>query len=65
MELTEGPIWKIPGSTWKSIKERISKRISKNRIEKIMNLMLFRILIKYKILWIKFHWYLTFRLAHE
>lgn len=38
MELTEGPIWKIPGSTWKSIKERISKRISKNRIEKIMNI---------------------------
>lgn len=38
MELTESPIWKIPGSTWKSIKERISKRISKNRIEKIMNI---------------------------
>lgn len=38
MELTEGSIWKIPGSTWKSIKERISKRISKNRIEKIMNI---------------------------
>lgn len=38
MELTESPIWKIPGSACKSTKERISKRISKNRIEKIMNI---------------------------